>query len=76
MVDVLVIDVEVNDDLVEVDFGMWEGMMYGEVCVVDLWVLLVWLVFFDVVLLEGESFTVVGCWVWCGCDAVIVKYLG
>lgn len=43
VVRVLVLDVVVDDDLVEIDFGVWEGLMFVEVVECDFELYCCWL---------------------------------
>jgi broad specificity phosphatase PhoE len=74
--DALALDVALNDDLAEVDFGAWEGLTYGEVSASDAKALSAWLASPDVAPPQGESFTAAGRRVRRGRDAVIGKHPG
>ncbi|MCW2647506.1 MAG: hypothetical protein JWP07_3615 [Pseudonocardiales bacterium] len=68
--------VETNDDLAEVDFGVWEGKTFGEVQRDQPAELADWLASTDVAPPGGESFAAVGRRVRRGRDAVIAAHPG
>lgn len=70
------LDVETNDDLVEVDFGSWEGKTYGEVQSDQPAELAAWLASTEVAPPDGESFAAAGRRVRRGRDAVIAAHAG
>jgi len=72
----LELDVETNDDLAEVDFGVWEGKTFGEVQRDQPAELAAWLASTDVAPPGGESFAAVARRVRRGRDAVIAAHGG
>jgi ribonuclease H / adenosylcobalamin/alpha-ribazole phosphatase len=68
--------VEINDDLVEVDFGAWEGRTFSEVQLAQPAELASWLASTDVAPPGGESFAAAGRRVRRGRDAVIARHGG
>jgi broad specificity phosphatase PhoE/ribonuclease HI len=70
------LDVEINDDLAEVDFGVWEGKTFGEVQRDHPAELAAWLASTDVAPPGGESFAAVARRVRRGRDAVIAAHAG
>jgi probable phosphoglycerate mutase len=68
--------VEIMDDFVETDFGVWEGLTFAEAAEVDGGLLGQWMGRVDVAPPGGETFAAVGERVERGRDAVIAAHPG
>jgi probable phosphoglycerate mutase len=66
--------IEVVDDLVETDFGVWEGLTFAEAAEVDGALLREWQGRIDVAPPGGETFAAVGARVERGRDAVVAAH--